>query len=69
MHREDSGALTVPCSIHGQSGRLLVDTGGFVTTFPETFFNRSGSPLNQRGYRRASLLEQHSESAPGGSMT
>ena len=32
MHREASGALTVPCTIHGQSGRLLVDTGAFVTT-------------------------------------
>jgi len=42
MRREDSGALTVPCSIHGQSGRLLVDTGAFVTTFPDTFFKSLG---------------------------
>jgi len=42
MHREASGALTVPCSIHGQSGRLLVDTGAFVTTFPDTFFKSLG---------------------------
>jgi predicted aspartyl protease len=42
MHRETSGALTVPCSIHGQSGRLLVDTGAFVTTFPDTFFKSLG---------------------------
>jgi predicted aspartyl protease len=42
MYREASGALTVPCSIHGQSGRLLVDTGAFVTTFPDTFFKSLG---------------------------
>ena len=42
MHREASGALTVPCSIHGQPGRLLVDTGAFVTTFPDTFFKLLG---------------------------
>ena len=42
LHREASGALTVPCSIHGQSGRLLVDTGAFVTTFPDTFFRSLG---------------------------
>jgi predicted aspartyl protease len=37
LRREASGALTVPCSVHGQSGRLLVDTGAFVTTFPDAF--------------------------------
>jgi predicted aspartyl protease len=42
LRRETSGALTVPCSIHGQSGRLLVDTGAFVTTFPDTFFKSLG---------------------------
>jgi predicted aspartyl protease len=42
IHREASGALTVLCSIHGQSGRLLVDTGAFVTTFPDTFFKSLG---------------------------
>ncbi len=42
VHREASGALTVPCSIHGQLGRLLVDTGAFVTTFSDTFFKSLG---------------------------
>ena len=42
VHREASGALTVPCSVHGQSGRLLVDTGAFVTTFPDAFFKSLG---------------------------
>ena len=42
LYREASGALTVPCSIHGQSGRLLVDTGAFITTFPDTFFRSLG---------------------------
>ena len=35
MHREENGALIAPCSIHGQSAHLLVDTGAFVTTFQE----------------------------------
>src|SRR5207253_8745178 len=42
LRREDSGALTVPCSIHGQLTRLLVDTGAFVTTFSEPFFKSLG---------------------------
>jgi predicted aspartyl protease len=35
LRQEDNGAFTVPCSTHGQGGRLVVDTGGFVTTFHE----------------------------------
>jgi predicted aspartyl protease len=35
LRQEENGAFTVPCSIHGQAGRLLVDTGAFVTTFNE----------------------------------
>src|SRR5438093_10832075 len=31
LRREENGALTVPCSIHGQAARLLVDPGAFVT--------------------------------------
>ena len=31
IQREETGALTVPCSIRGQPTRLLVDTGAFVT--------------------------------------
>src|SRR5438034_176413 len=42
LRREDSGALTVPCSIHGESARLLVDTGAFVTTFDQTLFKSLG---------------------------
>ena len=42
LQREASGALTVPCSIRGQSARLLVDTGAFVTTFSEAFFRSLG---------------------------
>ncbi len=42
MHREDSGALTVPCSIRGESTRLIVDTGAFVTTFDQTLFKSLG---------------------------
>ena len=40
--REENGALTVPCSIHDQSARLLVDTGAFVTTFHEALFKSLG---------------------------
>ena len=42
LQREASGALTVPCSIRGQSARLLVDTGAFVTTFSDGFFKSLG---------------------------
>jgi predicted aspartyl protease len=44
LRREENGALTVPCSIHGQSTRLLVDTGAFVTTFNEAFLRSLGIP-------------------------
>jgi predicted aspartyl protease len=37
IQREENGALTVQCSIRGQSTRLLVDTGAFVTTLHEPF--------------------------------
>jgi predicted aspartyl protease len=42
VDREATGALTVPCSMHGQPGRLLLDTGAFVTTFPDTLFKSLG---------------------------
>jgi predicted aspartyl protease len=42
LYREDSGALTVPCSIRGKSTRLVVDTGAFVTTFDQTLFKSLG---------------------------
>ena len=42
LRREENGALTVPCSIHGQSARLHVDTGAFVTTFHESFLKSLG---------------------------
>jgi predicted aspartyl protease len=42
LRREENGALTVPCSIHGESLRLLVDTGAFVTTFHEALFKSLG---------------------------
>ena len=45
LRREETGALTVPCSIHGQPARLLVDTGAFVTTFNEPFVNSLGIAL------------------------
>jgi predicted aspartyl protease len=46
LRREESGALTVPCSIHGQPARLLVDTGAFITTFQEAFLKSLGIPLH-----------------------
>jgi predicted aspartyl protease len=45
LRREANGALTVPCSIHGQAGRLLVDTGAFLTAFHEPFLKSLGIPL------------------------
>jgi predicted aspartyl protease len=45
LRREENGALSVPCSIHGQPGRLLVDTGAFITTFHDAFLKSLGIPL------------------------
>jgi predicted aspartyl protease len=45
LRREENGALTVPCSIHGQPARLLVDTGAFITIFHEGFLKSVGIPV------------------------
>jgi predicted aspartyl protease len=45
LRREENGALTVPCSIHGQPARLLVDTGAFITIFHEAFLRSVGIPV------------------------
>ncbi len=45
LQREENGALTVRCSIQGQSARLLVDTGAFITIFHEAFLKSAGTPL------------------------
>jgi predicted aspartyl protease len=45
LRQEENGAFTVPCSIHRQSGRLLVDTGAFITTFNEANVKSLGIAL------------------------
>src|SRR6266403_2463307 len=45
LRQEENGAFTVPCSIHGQSGRLLVDTGAFITTLNEATVTSLGIAL------------------------
>ena len=35
----------MPCSIHGQPARLLVDTGAFITIFHEAFLRSVGIPV------------------------
>ena len=45
LRREENGALTVPCSIHGQPARLFVDTGAFLTIFHEAFLKSVGIPM------------------------
>ena len=42
IRREETGALTVPCSIRGQPTRLLIDTGAFVTILHEGFVKPLG---------------------------
>ena len=42
IQREETGALTVPCSIGSQPTRLLVDTGAFVTILHEGFVKSLG---------------------------
>ena len=45
LQQEENGAFTVPCSVHRQSGRLLVDTGAFITTFNEATLKSLGIAL------------------------
>jgi predicted aspartyl protease len=45
LRREENGALTVPCLIHRQPARLLVDTGAFITIFHEAFLRSVGIPV------------------------
>jgi predicted aspartyl protease len=45
LQQEENGAFTVPYSIHGQSGRLLVDTGAFITIFNEATLKSLGIAL------------------------
>jgi predicted aspartyl protease len=42
LRREETGALTVSCSIRGQPTRLLVDTGAFITILNEPFVKSLG---------------------------
>jgi predicted aspartyl protease len=42
IQREETGALTVVCSIRGQPMRLLIDTGSFVTILHERFVKSLG---------------------------
>jgi predicted aspartyl protease len=47
LRREENGALTVTCSIHGRPSRLLVDTGSFITIFHEAFLKSVGVPVGK----------------------
>ncbi|HEX5490722.1 MAG TPA: aspartyl protease family protein [Candidatus Udaeobacter sp.] len=42
IQREKTGVLTVPCTMRGQSIRLLIDTGAFVTILHEGFTKSLG---------------------------
>src|SRR5262249_10278086 len=42
IEREETGALTAPCSIGGQPARLLIDTGAFVTILHQGFVKLLG---------------------------
>jgi predicted aspartyl protease len=45
MLRQENGAFTVPCSINGRAGSLLVDTGAFLTTLDESALRALGIAL------------------------
>ncbi|MFN2542471.1 MAG: aspartyl protease family protein [Chthoniobacterales bacterium] len=45
LRREQNGRFTVPFSLGGQTGRLFVDTGAFVTTFNEALLKSAGIAL------------------------
>jgi len=44
LRREQNGALTAPCSIHGEAVQLAVDTGAFVTILHEPLLKSLGIP-------------------------
>jgi hypothetical protein len=46
IRREQNGRFTVPFSLGGQTGRLFVDTGAFVTTFNEALLKSAGIDLH-----------------------
>lgn len=45
LREEATHEFSVPTSINGRAGRLLVDTGAFVTTFDQRALNNSGIGL------------------------
>lgn len=45
MLRQANGAFTVPCSVNGHPGSLLVDTGALVTTLDESAVRSLGIAL------------------------
>jgi predicted aspartyl protease len=47
IQREETGVLTVPCSIGAESTRLLIDTGAFVTMFHDSFIRSLGVAAEQ----------------------
>jgi predicted aspartyl protease len=49
LRQEENGALTVPCSINGRDGRLVVDTGAVITTLDESAIKSLGITLEPTG--------------------
>jgi predicted aspartyl protease len=45
LRQEENGALTVSCSINGRPSRLVVDTGGGITTLDESVIKSLGIAL------------------------
>jgi predicted aspartyl protease len=51
LRQEANGALTVPCSINGRDGRLVVDTGAAITTLEESAIKSLGLTLEPTGVK------------------
>jgi predicted aspartyl protease len=51
LWQEKNGAFTVPCSINGRDGRLVVDTGAVITTLEESMIKSLGLTLEPTGVK------------------
>ena len=49
LDRTRRGGLTVPCNVRGRAGKLLVDTGAFVTGFDDDMLRALGVPTRPSG--------------------
>ncbi|MBA3963926.1 MAG: aspartyl protease family protein [Chthoniobacterales bacterium] len=63
LRLENGRALTVPCTLGGQSGRLLVDTGAFATFLDFNLISEMHLPTQATAMRFGDFHGQHNEAS------